>query len=130
MKRVLVMMGWVLVPFWAKDASMGYKLINAKAETLSTKASFKTPFKKKRCLVLADEEMISYETTRNNTDTLAHENLLTGDIFTLHQGWHFPFVFTLNIYSIFYHFSISDIIFDELNDLSSNINIRCFFNPL
>jgi len=53
-KRVLVMMRWGLVPFWAKDVKSGYNLINAKAETLKEKASFRTPFKKKRCLVLAD----------------------------------------------------------------------------
>ena len=53
-KRVLIMMRWGLVPFWAKDVKSGYNLINAKAETLKEKASFRTPFKKKRCLVLAD----------------------------------------------------------------------------
>lgn len=53
-RRVLVMMRWGLVPFWAKEPSIGYKMINAKSETLSEKPSFKKPFKEKRCLVLAD----------------------------------------------------------------------------
>ncbi len=53
-RRVLVTMRWGLVPFWAKDVKSGYKMINAKSETLTEKASFRTPFKKKRCLVLAD----------------------------------------------------------------------------
>lgn len=53
-RRVLVMMRWGLVPFWAKDASIGYKMINAKSETLTEKPSFRKPFKEKRCLVLAD----------------------------------------------------------------------------
>ena len=53
-QRVLNMMSWGLVPFWAKEVSIGYKLINAKAETLSEKSSFRKPFKDKRCLVLAD----------------------------------------------------------------------------
>ena len=53
-RRVLVIMRWGLVPFWAKDVKSGYKMINAKSETLTEKASFRTPFKKKRCLVIAD----------------------------------------------------------------------------
>ncbi len=53
-QRVLNIMRWGLVPFWAKDAKIGYNMINAKAETVATKPSFRTPFKKKRCLVLAD----------------------------------------------------------------------------
>lgn len=52
--RVLAMMRWGLVPYWAKDASIGYKLINARAETLAQKSSFKKSFREKRCLVLAD----------------------------------------------------------------------------
>src|SRR3989337_1499416 len=52
--RELKMMRWGLIPFWAKDISIGYKMINAKAETLSEKPSFRKSFKDKRCLVLAD----------------------------------------------------------------------------
>jgi putative SOS response-associated peptidase YedK len=45
---------WGLIPFWAKDPAIGNKLINAKGETIDEKASFKNPFKRKRCLVLSD----------------------------------------------------------------------------
>jgi putative SOS response-associated peptidase YedK len=45
---------WGLVPFWAKDKSIGNKLINARAETVSSKPSFRDAFKKRRCLILAD----------------------------------------------------------------------------
>jgi len=45
---------WGLIPFWAKDKSIGYKMINAKAETIMEKPSFKNPLKRKRCLVLSD----------------------------------------------------------------------------
>lgn len=45
---------WGLVPFWAKDISMGNKLINARAETVASKPSFRHAFKKRRCLILAD----------------------------------------------------------------------------
>jgi len=45
---------WGLIPHWAKDKSIGHKMINARAESLSEKPSFKEPFRKKRCLILAD----------------------------------------------------------------------------
>jgi putative SOS response-associated peptidase YedK len=45
---------WGLVPFWAKDTTIGYKMINARAETVATKPSFKEAFKKRRCLIIAD----------------------------------------------------------------------------
>jgi putative SOS response-associated peptidase YedK len=34
-------MRWGLIPFWAKDASIGYKMINARAETVATKPAFR-----------------------------------------------------------------------------------------
>lgn len=45
---------WGLVPFWAKDPSIASRMINARAETLAEKASYKNPFKRRRCLILAD----------------------------------------------------------------------------
>ncbi|WP_216828605.1 SOS response-associated peptidase [Alkalihalobacterium elongatum] len=45
---------WGLIPSWAKDPKIGYKLINARAETLAEKPSFKQAYKKRRCLVIAD----------------------------------------------------------------------------
>jgi putative SOS response-associated peptidase YedK len=45
---------WGLVPFWAKDTNIGYKMINARAETVASKPSFREAFKKRRCLILAD----------------------------------------------------------------------------
>ena len=44
-------MRWGLVPYWAKDPKIGYKMINARAETLTQKPSFKHLLKSKRCLV-------------------------------------------------------------------------------
>src|SRR5687768_6958257 len=44
---------WGLIPHWAKDMAIGNKMINARAETITEKPSFKTAFKKHRCLVLA-----------------------------------------------------------------------------
>ena len=47
----LELMKWGLIPFWAKDPEIGNRLINARAETLAEKPSFKTSLKSKRCLV-------------------------------------------------------------------------------
>jgi putative SOS response-associated peptidase YedK len=45
---------WGLIPYWAKDASIGYKMINAKAETIAEKPAYRASFRRKRCLVPAD----------------------------------------------------------------------------
>lgn len=53
-QRVVKLMKWGLVPFWAKDTKIGYKMINARAEGIENKNSFKNPLRKRRCLVIAD----------------------------------------------------------------------------
>jgi putative SOS response-associated peptidase YedK len=45
---------WGLVPFWAKDPKIGYKMINARAETIAEKPSYRHLIRRKRCLILAD----------------------------------------------------------------------------
>ena len=47
-------MRWGLVPSWAKDVSVGSRMINARAETIAEKPSFKRALQKRRCLVLSD----------------------------------------------------------------------------
>ncbi|RYG73275.1 SOS response-associated peptidase [Lentibacillus lipolyticus] len=47
-------MRWGLVPSWAKDEKIGYKMINARSETAHEKASFKRLMARKRCLIVAD----------------------------------------------------------------------------
>ena len=47
-------MRWGLVPFWAKDLSVGNRMINARSETLATKSAFRAAYRKRRCLILAD----------------------------------------------------------------------------
>lgn len=49
-----VLMRWGLVPYWAKDAKVGYTTINARAEEVVTKPLFREAVKKRRCLVPAD----------------------------------------------------------------------------
>ena len=53
-KRKLEMLRWGLIPSWAKDPAIGNKMINARAETGHEKPSFRSAFKKRRCLILAD----------------------------------------------------------------------------
>jgi len=53
-ERELTMLRWGLVPFWAKDPSIGNRMINARAETVAEKPSFRAAYRKRRCLVLAD----------------------------------------------------------------------------
>jgi putative SOS response-associated peptidase YedK len=45
---------WGLVPFWAKDAKQGYKMINARAETVAEKPAFRDALETRRCLIVAD----------------------------------------------------------------------------
>ncbi|OGN75905.1 MAG: hypothetical protein A2X25_01825 [Chloroflexi bacterium GWB2_49_20] len=45
---------WSMIPAWAKDPSNGSRMINARAETLAEKPSFRGPFKYRRCLILAN----------------------------------------------------------------------------
>jgi len=52
--RRLERLHWGLVPSWAKDLSDASRLINARAETIAQKPSFRTAFKRRRCLLLAD----------------------------------------------------------------------------
>jgi len=53
-KNWLETLYWGLVPFWARDISMGAGMINARAETVAEKPSFRNAFKKRRCLIPAD----------------------------------------------------------------------------
>ncbi len=51
--RELLAMQWGLIPFWAKDPKIGYKMFNARSETIAEKPAFKNSFKRKRCVVPA-----------------------------------------------------------------------------
>jgi putative SOS response-associated peptidase YedK len=53
-RRKLELFHWGLIPSWAKDPAVGNRMINARAETVSGKPSFRTASKKRRCLIVAD----------------------------------------------------------------------------
>jgi putative SOS response-associated peptidase YedK len=53
-QRRLVALRWGLVPSWAKDPSIGSRLINARMETVADKPSFRSAFARRRCLLPAD----------------------------------------------------------------------------
>lgn len=53
-QRRIGMVRWGLVPGWAKDASIGQRMINARAETLAEKPAFRTALRRRRCLIPAD----------------------------------------------------------------------------
>lgn len=49
-----VWLRWGLIPAWAKDEKIGAQLINARSETIAEKPSFRSAFKQRRCLIVAD----------------------------------------------------------------------------
>ena len=51
--REASLFSWGLVPFWAKDAKIGYKMINARSETAAEKPSFRAAMKSRRCIIPA-----------------------------------------------------------------------------
>jgi len=53
-ERVLRPARWGLIPHWATDASIGHRMINARAETLASRAAFRAALERRRCLIPAD----------------------------------------------------------------------------
>lgn len=52
--NTLILMKWGLIPSWAKDPRIGFRMINARAETVETSPAFRGPYKKQRCLIPAN----------------------------------------------------------------------------
>lgn len=53
-KNILGQLRWGLVPHWARDEKIGYKMINARMETLNEKPSFRSLYARRRCLIIGD----------------------------------------------------------------------------
>jgi putative SOS response-associated peptidase YedK len=52
-EREIALLRWGLIPYWAKEAEIGNRMINARSESVMEKHSFKPPFQKRRCLIAA-----------------------------------------------------------------------------
>ena len=76
---------WGLIPHWSKDMSIGYKMINARAETLEEKPSYRRSLQQKRCLVPADG---FYEWLKEGTKKFPQRfTLESGKIFSMAGLW-------------------------------------------
>lgn len=53
-QRDIVALHWGLIPSWSKDRKLGFRTINARAETVADKPAFRAAFKRRRCLIPAD----------------------------------------------------------------------------
>lgn len=75
---------WGLIPFWAKDPKIGYKMINTRAETIAGKPSFRQAFRKRRCLVPANG---FYEWKKDANKTPFRIFLKGEDLFSMAGIW-------------------------------------------
>lgn len=75
---------WGLIPFWAKDPKIGFKLINARAESISEKPAFKNAFKKRRCLIPANG---FYEWRKDENKTPFRVFLKNEELFAMAGIW-------------------------------------------
>ncbi len=81
---------WGLVPPWAEDPSVGFKMINARAETVADKPAYRRPFERGRCLIVADG---FYEWTRDERRQPFHVTRDGGEPFAfagLRTAWRDP----------------------------------------
>lgn len=81
--NTLAMYKWGLIPSWSKDPAIGDRMINARAESLAEKPSFRNAYRRRRCLVLAD----GFYEWRQNPD------LKTKQPMYIHLIDHRPFAF-------------------------------------
>lgn len=82
---------WGLIPPWAKDEKIGHKMINARAETLMERPSFRQPFQKKRCIIPADS-FYEWKQTENGKVPMRIK-MKSDELFSfagLWESWHAP----------------------------------------
>jgi putative SOS response-associated peptidase YedK len=107
---------WGLIPSWSKDSSIASKLINARAETVSEKPSFREAFKRRRCLIAADGY---YEWKKQpGKKQPFYFRLESGEPFAfagLWERWHSPEGETIETCTI---------ITTEANDLAATVHDR------
>jgi putative SOS response-associated peptidase YedK len=78
---------WGLIPFWAKDPKIGNRMINARAETLAEKPSFRAAYRRRRCLVLADGFYEWQKVPGRRTKTPYYLRMKSGAPFALAGLW-------------------------------------------
>jgi putative SOS response-associated peptidase YedK len=82
---------WGLIPSWAKDPKIGYRMINARAETLAEKPSFRFAFKRHRCLIPSDGFYEWKKVPGQKSKTPTYIRLKSGKPFAfagLWESWH------------------------------------------
>jgi len=87
--KILEPVKWGLIPFWAKDPKIGVRMINARAETINEKSSFKAPFRHRRCLIPANG---FFEWQKNNKQPY-YIKLRNRELFSfagIWEEWHHP----------------------------------------
>ena len=90
--RKVELFRWGLVPSWAKDISIGERLINARSETISEKPSFRSAFAHRRCLILADG-FYEWRRAQDGPKVPYYFKLKSGKPFAfagLWESWHSP----------------------------------------
>jgi putative SOS response-associated peptidase YedK len=114
--RQFQMMRWGLIPFWAKESKIGAKLINARSETVAEKPSFRSPFKHRRCWILADG-FYEWQKTEDGKQPFYFQ-LKTGDPFAfagLWERWQSPTGESIESCTI---------LTTQANELMSQIHVR------
>jgi putative SOS response-associated peptidase YedK len=92
-KNQLDFFNWGLIPSWAKDPEIGNRMINARAETLLEKPSFRAAFRRRRCLILADGFFEWQKTAGQKTRTPFYIQLRSATPFAfagLWESWNSP----------------------------------------
>lgn len=115
--RRIELLRWGLIPSWADDPSIGSRLINARAETLAEKPSFRSALKSRRCLVLANA-FYEWQKTEEGKKVPYRIALKTGEPFAfagLWENWRDPSGQPVRTFTI---------ITTEPNDLVATIHNR------
>ena len=109
-------MRWGLIPAWARDEKIGYKMINARAETLADKPAFRGPVRQSRCLVMADG---FYEWKKTGAGKQPFRITLKDEspfyFAGIYDRWHAPIGYEIMTFSI---------ITTEPNELMTDIHDR------
>lgn len=89
--KALTFFRWGLIPSWAKDPSIGNRMINARAETLAEKPSFRSAYKRRRCLIPANGFYEWTKRDKSKVPMFVHLHKQTLFAFAgLWESWHDP----------------------------------------